>query len=279
MFADLRPGTRETDLLNPINTVEKVHAVVLSGGSAFGLEASCGVAKYLEEQGIGFEVGDLRIPIVVGAVLFDLAIGDSKCRPDREMGYRACMALSDTVFNQGNYGAGCGATVGKIRGMDYATKGGIGSYSIATESGLIVSAVVAVNALGDVYENGKIIAGALNDQKNGFVNTYKIMKEGHKRESNAIDNTTIGLVVTNAKLAKTGCKKVAQMAHNGYAKSILPVHTNYDGDTIFAMATAEVEADVSLVGTMAAEAVEMSIINAVKFAETAGNVKACKDLI
>lgn len=164
------PGTRETDLLNPINMIQKVHAVVLSGGSAFGLESTCGVSKYLEENNIGFDVGVAKVPIVVGAVLFDLGVGNPKSRPNIEMGYRACQVASDTKLNQGNFGAGCGATVGKIKGIEYAMKGGIGSHSIKLPNGLVVSALVAVNAFGDVYENGKVIAGVMDDEKKNVLN-------------------------------------------------------------------------------------------------------------
>ena len=231
------PGTRETDLLDPINMIQKVHAVVLSGGSAFGLESTSGVSKYLEEHNIGFDVGVAKVPIVVGAVLFDLAVGDPKCRPDKEMGYKACEQATDKMLKQGNYGAGCGATVGKIKGLEYAMKGGIGSYSIKLSNGLVVSALIAVNAFGDVYENGNVIAGVLNDDKTKMLNTYEIMKNGFTKGGFSIDNTTIGIVATNAKLTKVECKKVSQMAHNGYAKSIFPIHTPHDGDTIFTMAT------------------------------------------
>lgn len=162
------PGTRETDLLDPINMVQKVHAIVLSGGSAFGLESTCGVSRYLEEKGIGFDVGVAKVPIVTGAVLFDLGVGDPKCRPNIEMGYKACQIANNIELKQGNYGAGCGATVGKIRGSEFCTKGGIGSYSIKLDNGLVVSAIIAVNAFGDVYENGQVIAGVLNDDKTDF---------------------------------------------------------------------------------------------------------------
>ena len=172
------PGTRETDLLDPINMIQKVHAVVLSGGSAFGLESTCGVSQYLEERNIGFDVGVAKVPIVVGAVLFDLAAGDPKCRPDKKMGYKACEMASDTVLKQGNYGAGCGATVGKIKGPEYAMKGGIGSYSIKLDNGLVVSALIAVNAFGDVYEDGNVIAGVLDNTKTKVLNSYELMKQG-----------------------------------------------------------------------------------------------------
>lgn len=272
------PGTRETDLLDPVNMIQKVHAVVLSGGSAFGLESTCGVSRYLEEQGIGFDVGVAKVPIVVGAVLFDLAAGNPKTRPDIQMGYRACELASDKELKQGNYGAGCGATVGKIRGPEYAMKGGIGSYSIKLPNGLVVSAIIAVNALGDVYENGKVIAGVLNDEKTKVLNTYEIMKSGFSKGGFGVDNTTIGIVATNAKLNKAQCKKISQMAHNGYAKSIFPVHTPHDGDTIFTMATGEIEADITLLGSLATEVVEKSVINAIKNAMGVKNILSYKDI-
>ncbi|MDB8790485.1 P1 family peptidase [Romboutsia sp. 1001216sp1] len=273
------PGTRETDLLDPINMIQKVHAVVLSGGSAFGLESTCGVSKYLEEHNIGFDVGVAKVPIVVGAVLFDLIVGDPKCRPNIDMGYKACEVATDKELRQGNYGAGCGATVGKIRGPEYCMKGGIGSYSIELENGLVVSALVAVNAFGDVYEDGKLIAGVLDDSKKKNLSTYDILKEGFSKGGFSIDNTTIGVVVTNAKLDKAGCKKVSQVAHNGYAKSIFPIHTPHDGDTIFTMATGEIESDITLVSSIATEVVEKSVINAIKNANSIKNIPSYKEII
>ena len=272
------PGTRETDLLDPINMIQKVHAVVLSGGSAFGLESTCGVSKYLEEQNIGFDVGVAKVPIVTGAVLFDLAVGNPKCRPNIEMGYEACKNANDKELKQGNYGAGCGATIGKIKGPNFAMKGGIGSHSIKLDNGLVVSALIAVNAFGDVYEDGKVIAGVLNDDKTEVLNSYELMKNGINKGGFNIDNTTIGIVVTNAKLDKAGCKKVSQMAHNGYAKSIFPIHTPHDGDTIFTMATGEIESDITLLGSLAAEVVEKSVINAIKNAENVNNIISYKDI-
>ena len=272
------PGTRETDLLDPVNLIQKVHAVVLSGGSAFGLESTCGVSKYLEERNIGFDVGVAKVPIVVGAVLFDLAAGNPKCRPDKEMGYKACEMASDTVLKQGNYGAGCGATVGKIKGPEYAMKGGIGSYSIKLENGLVVSALIAVNAFGDVYEGGKVIAGVLDNSKTKILNSYELMKQGINKGGFSIDNTTIGVVATNAKLDKAGCKKISQMAHDGYAKAIFPIHTSHDGDTIFTMATGEVEVDITLLGSLALEVVEKSILNAIKNSSSVKNILSYKDM-
>ncbi|MGL5695048.1 MAG: P1 family peptidase [Peptostreptococcaceae bacterium] len=272
------PGTRETDLLDPMNLIQKVHAVVLSGGSAFGLESTCGVSEYLEEHNIGFDVGVAKVPIVVGAVLFDLAVGNPKCRPDKEMGYRACQAANNESLKQGNYGAGCGATVGKVKGPDYAMKGGIGSYSIKLDNGLVVSALIAVNAFGDVYEDGEIIAGVLNNSKTRMLSSYELMKQGVSKGGFGIDNTTIGIVATNAKLDKAGCKKVSQMAHDGYARSIFPIHTAHDGDTIFTLATGEVETDITLLGSLAVEVVEKSIINAIKNANGVKNILSYKDM-
>lgn len=273
------PGTRETDLLDPINMIQKVHAVVLSGGSAFGLESTCGVSKYLEENGIGFDVGVAKVPIVVGAVLFDLAVGDPKCRPDIDMGYKACVQANNKELKQGNYGAGCGATVGKIRGPKYCTKGGIGSYSIKLDNGLVVAALVAVNAFGDVYENGEVIAGVLNDDKNGYLNTYELMKQGVNKGGFNIDNTTIGIIATNAKLDKAQCKKISQMSHNGYAKAIFPIHTPHDGDTIFTIATGEIDSDVTLLGSLATEVMEQSIINAIKNSNEVEEIPSYNEII
>lgn len=272
------PGTRETDLLDPINMVQKVHAVVLSGGSAFGLESTCGVSRYLEEHNIGFDVGVAKVPIVAGAVLFDLVVGDPKSRPDIEMGYKACEVANDKELKQGNFGAGCGATVGKVKGAEYCMKGGIGSYSIKLDNGLIVAALVAVNAFGDVYENGKVIAGVLNNEKSKVLNTYDLMKNGVNSGGFNIDNTTIGIVATNAKLTKAECKKISQMSHNGYAKAIFPIHTPHDGDTIFTISTGEVESDVTLLGSIATEVVEKSIINAIKNAKSIDNIPSYEEI-
>ncbi|MBO3443954.1 P1 family peptidase [Clostridium sp. CCUG 7971] len=272
------PGTRETDLLDPVNMIQKVHAVVLTGGSAFGLESTCGVSKFLEEQNIGFDVGVAKVPIVTGAVLFDLAVGNPKCRPDLDMGYKACQVASETKLNQGNYGAGCGATVGKIKGTSFAMKGGMGSYSIKLDNGLVVSALIAVNAFGDVYEDGKVIAGVLSEDKTKILNSYELMKNGINKGGFSIDNTTIGIVATNAKLDKSGCKKVSQMAHNGYAKSIFPIHTPHDGDTIFTIATGEIETDITLLGSLATEVVQKSVINAIKNANSVNNILSYKDM-
>jgi len=256
------PGTRETDLLRPVNLVKKVHGVLLTGGSAFGLEAASGAMQYLSERGVGFDSGVRPVPIVPAAVLFDLNVGDPLAYPDKAMGYKACLNAAAGYIEEGSVGAGTGATVGKILGPDHAMKSGIGSASICIGD-LVVGALVAVNALGDVvdYRSGEIIAGC-RDDKGHFVNTVRYMLDAGQRPS-VFSNTTIGVVATNAKLDKEGVNKVAQMAHDGYALAIRPVHTMYDGDTIFALATGKVSADVTLVGVAAIEVVAKAIVKAV----------------
>lgn len=263
------PGTRETDLLNPINAMERVQAVVLSGGSAFGLNAAGGVMAYLEENGIGFDVGVTKVPIVPAAVLFDLGYGDAFTRPDAEMGRRACENASDSILLEGDHGAGCGATVGKLLGMDYCTNSGIGSWSEVTENGIRVAALIAVNAFGDVYENGKIIAGTKNDD-----GTFRSTEDGVIEMASSLSfsgqNTTIGIIATNVKLTKAQATKVAGMAHDGLARCIRPIHTTMDGDTLFCLSTEEIEmpsVPVDVVGILAAKATEIAVLRAVKAAK------------
>lgn len=263
------PGTRETDLLNPINAMEKVQAVVLSGGSAFGLEAANGVMEYLEEKGIGFDVGVTKVPIVPSAVLFDLGNGDAFTRPDKAMGRLACENASDSVLLEGDYGAGCGATVGKLRGMEFCSNSGIGSWSEVTENGIRVAALVAVNAFGDVYENGKIIAGTKGDD-GSFLSTEEGVIQMASGLSFSGKNTTIGIIATNVKLTKAQAAKVAGMAHDGLARCIRPIHTTMDGDTLFCLSTEEIEmptAPVDVVGILAAKATEHAVLRAVKAAK------------
>lgn len=275
------PGTRETDLLNPVNMIEKINAVMLSGGSAFGLDASSGAMKFLEERGVGFDVGVTKVPIVCSAVLFDLNIGDYAIRPDKVMGYEACNnAYEGCKFNMGNFGAGTGATVGKILGTDssHSMKGGLGYYAVQVGD-LKIGAVIAVNCLGDVIDpkNEKIVAGALNE--NQFVNTEKIMIQSYNNKKNLFNgNTTIGVVITNANLTKSQMNKVASMAHNGYGRTMRPAHSIFDGDTIFAMATGNIEADINVVGLLAAEVVEKAVLNGIRKANSAYGYRACKDL-
>lgn len=278
------PGTRETDLLNPLNLVEKVHAILLAGGSAFGLDAAGGVMRYLEEQGIGFDTGLAKVPIVPAAILFDLGIGSSQVRPDAEMGYRAAASASASPPAQGNVGVGTGASVGKIFGMKSAMKAGLGNASVSS-GGLVVGALAAVNAFGDVVDphSGQIVAGARSTHlgplalgaEGYFANTLEVMKTFIGRTvlnfaSRA--NTVIGVVATNATLTKAQATKVAQMAHDGLARTVRPAHTMLDGDTIFALATGEKKADPSTVGALAAEAMAEAILRAVQLAAPAGGL-------
>ncbi|GFR36693.1 P1 family peptidase [Thermobrachium celere] len=261
------PGTRETDLLNPVNLVDKVHAVVLSGGSAFGLDASCGVMQFLEERNIGFDVGVTKVPIVCSAVLFDLMVGDYRVRPDKKMGYEACVnAYEIKRIENGKFGAGTGATVGKILGPEYAVDGGLGFYAVKVGE-LEVGAVVAVNCLGDVVDprTGEIIAGALNEDKTAFIDSTKVMLSRYNDRTNLFSgNTTIAVVVTNARLTKAEATKVSSMAHDAFARTMRPAHTMFDGDTIFTMATGEVEVDISTLGMIATSVLEEAIIRAVR---------------
>jgi L-aminopeptidase/D-esterase-like protein len=274
------PGTRETDLLNPVNLVEKVHAIVLSGGSAFGLDAAGGAVKYLEEKGTGFDVGVTHVPIVPAAVLFDLTIGDHHIRPDSTMGYEACVNATNIESRQGNIGAGTGCTIGKIAGPDRATKGGFG-ISAFQQNDLIVGAIVAVNCLGDVIdpETKEKLAGLLNEEKSVILDSEEFMLNQLCDESDVFSgNTTIGAVVTNANLTKAQATKLASMTHDAFARTMRPSHTMFDGDTIFALSIGERAADLSTVGIMANRAMERAIISAVKNAETLHGVKCFKDL-
>jgi L-aminopeptidase/D-esterase-like protein len=276
------PGTRETDLLNPINTVQQVQAVVLSGGSAYGLDTATGVMRYLESKGLGFRVGGGVVPIVPAAILMDLGFGgDFKIRPTAESGYEACVAASTNPVTQGNVGAGAGATVGKAFGRQFAMKAGLGSASIKVgDTGVVVGALVAVNAVGDVVnpKNGKIICGARGEH-GGFRNTMAEVMKGYRVTLQAAANTTIGVVATNAALEKVQVSKIAQMAHDGYARAINPVHTPEDGDTIFALSTGTLKTKVSygMIGALAAEAMAQAIVRAAIHAASAGGLPAYRD--
>ncbi|MGE5614749.1 MAG: P1 family peptidase [Bacillota bacterium] len=273
------PGTRETDLLKPGKLVDRIHAVVLAGGSAFGLDAASGVMAFLEEQGVGFDAGIVKVPIVVSAVIFDLNIGNPKIRPDYKMGYDAARCASAKERRQGNVGCGMGATVGKILGPANAMKSGIGSATLAAGD-LIVSAMIAVNSFGDIfdYETWREIAGVYDYEKKEMLNTYNIMKMKNKPLGFPIRNTTIGVVATNAILTKSEANKLAEMAQDGLARSINPVHTMLDGDTIFTMSTNKVRADLNLAGTMAGEAVSRAITNAIINAKPCCGLTAYCDL-
>src|SRR5580658_3139480 len=261
------PGTRDTELLNPVNTVQQVQGLLLSGGSAFGLEAASGVMRYLEEHRLGYAVGDVVVPIVPGAILYDLEIGDSKIRPTAESGYKACQAASKERVAEGNVGAGAGATIGKMFGMKQAMKSGLGSASIRVgNTGIVVGAIVAVNAVGDVVDpkTGKIIAGARNADGSGFMDSMARIREGYSVRTDG-SNTTIGVVATNVALDKAQATKVAQMAHDGLARTIYPVHTPSDGDTIFAVATGanSARANPGAIGALAADVMARAVLRAV----------------
>jgi L-aminopeptidase/D-esterase-like protein len=261
------PGTRETDLLAPVNLVEQVHAVVLSGGSAFGLDAASGVMRWLDEHGRGFPVGAARVPIVPGAVLFDLEVGDHRVRPDADAGYRAAEAATDAPPAEGSVGAGTGATVGKLWGMARAMKGGIGTAS-ATVNGITVGAIVAVNAVGDVVDprSGRVVAGARTANGLRPQGTTASMLAGEIPEALRPGTaTTIGCVATDARLTKPQAQKLAQSAHGGYSRAIDPAHTMYDGDTIFALATGRsaVAPNMILLTAMAATVMASAILRAV----------------
>ncbi len=270
------PGTRETDLLVPGRLVEEVQAVALTGGSAFGLDAVSGVMKYLEEKKCGFPVDPFRIPIVPAAVLFDLFVGDGRVRPGEEMGYKACRSAGAGPVPEGSVGAGWGAAVGKIYGIDYAVKSGQGSFALQKDD-LIVAALVAVNAFGDIFDcEGNLLAGPRNPQTGLMEKTIDLLFG--KESVDSFGNTTLGIVATNADLDKTALQKVCQLAHDGLARSIWPVHTMWDGDTIFSLSKGKLEADLNVVGLMAAEAVARAVERAVRTAGSLGGIPAVKDL-
>ena len=276
------PASRETQLLNPVNTVQKIHAVSLSGGSAYGLEAGDGVMQFLEEKGIGFDTGFGLVPIVCGASLFDLELVTNKVRPDKAMGYQACVnAYSGKEPEMGNFGAGTGATVGKWLGDRFHMKSGLGIYAVQLGA-LQVAAIVAVNALGDIlhYDDGHIMAGLLNADKTGFADTcdamYQTVEQSRElwgsrpgSEAASHTNTTIGCVLTNARFDKCQCSKLAAITNDGYARAIRPVHTSADGDSIFALASGEVEAGFDAVAALACECMARAINRSASEAEPA----------
>lgn len=274
------PATRETDVLHPINMVQQIHAVMLSGGSAFGLDAASGAMQYLEEQACGFDMKVAHIPIVCGASLFDLSVGDAKVRPDKEMGYAACLDSEYNHVKEGNYGAGTGASVGKIMGFEHAMKSGIGTCGMQIDD-VQVAAIVAVNACGNVvdYETNEQLAGVYDEASGSILKAQDILY-AHLGKTSALPsgNTTIGCIVTNAVLNKAQCTKIAGIAHNGYARAIQPVHTMSDGDTIFVLSTGEVEAMPDAIGALATEMMAKAIKRAVVKAESAYGLKAHGDL-
>lgn len=274
------PGTRETDLLNPINLVPHAHGVLLTGGSAFGLDSAAGVMQYLEEHGIGFDVGVTSVPIVCGAALFDLPFGDHRIRPDKKMGFAACVDSENPSDKMGNVGAGFGATVGKIKGQDFSMKGGLG-FAAMKVGKLEIGAVVAVNCLGNVINPNtlEMLAGPLDINRQHIDNTEQIMIDSFNEERNLFSgNTTLGTVITNGNFSKAQCSKLAGMSQNGFARTLRPAHTMVDGDTIFFMSCGEVKADQNLAGTLAAKVIEQAVINAIINAKTLYGVKSYSDI-
>lgn len=282
-------GTHGLDTLRVFNLVEAVHGVVLTGGSAFGLAAVFGVMQYLEERGIGFETRVAKVPIVAGAVIFDLALGRADRRPDAAMGYEACLQAHGGPLEEGNVGAGTGASVGKLYGMEWAMKSGLGTASRRLVNGAVVGALAVVNAYGDVYHpaTGRILAGARHPRTGQFVNMVEAMKAGARRERfgepaqpppGGLESTTLVVVATDARLNKVQANKLAQLAHNGLARTIAPVHTFFDGDTVFALATGRQEADFHALGVAAVEAVEEAIVRAVLTSESAAGLPSARSL-
>ncbi len=275
------PASRESQLLNPLMAAQSIHAIVLAGGSAYGLGTANGVMRYLEENGIGYDTGYALVPLVAQADIYDLSVGDASVRPDAAMGYEAAKtAMEAPNYRDGNAGAGCGATVGKFAGMEYCMKSGIGSYAIQIGE-LKIGAIVVVNALGDVYDwkTGKQIAGMLNEEKNRLRSTSEYMRQNYAVVENKFTgNTTICVVFTNAHFDKAQLCKIAGMAHDGYARSINPVHTSADGDSIYAVSIGNVAADQDLVGALSAEVVSEAIIRAVENADGAYGFPSWRDL-
>lgn len=276
------PGTRETDLLDPVCMVDKVHAVLIGGGSAYGLAAADGVMRWLEEQDHGFDVGVAKVPIVPAAILFDLGLGRADVRPDAAAGYAACEAAGDGPVAEGNVGAGTGASAGKMLGFGAATKTGLGTASRQAFGNAIVGALVALNPFGDVYDpqTQQIIAGA-RQPEGGFANSPDATGNTPYRSVADLSrgtNTTLAVVATNVKLTKSEVTKVAQMAQDGLARTIRPAHTHFDGDTLFALSYGDATADLSLVGALAADVLAEAVVSAVRAAEALGGLPAARDL-
>jgi L-aminopeptidase/D-esterase-like protein len=269
------PGTRETDLLDPTCLVERVHAIVLAGGSVFGLDSACGVVRYLEERGVGFDTGAARVPIVPAAVIYDLAVGYGRVRPDWRMGYEACERASRDPVQEGQVGAGAGATVGKVLGHSFASPGGVGTASMKLPDGSTVGAMVVVNAFGDITDpaSGRILAGARRPDGRGWLDTSHAITSGRIERMKAkapnpfskIENTTLAVVATDAGLTKAQAKRVASMAHDGMARVIRPAHTMFDGDTIFVLSTGHTHGDMTVIGSLAAEVVARAIVRVGRF--------------
>ena len=275
------PASRESFLLDPLMAATIIHGIVLAGGSAFGLSAASGVLECLEDRGIGYDVGVTKVPLVAQSGLFDLTVGDPFVRPDPAMGYAAAkQALEAPNYRDGNYGAGCGCTVGKIVGMETCMKTGIGSYAVQIDE-LKLGAVVALNALGDIFDwkTGRQIAGLLSDDKKTFRSSPAVIEESIRVVKNRFaGNTTLAVIITNARFEKAALCKIAGMGHDGYARSIRPVHTSLDGDSIYAVSAGDVEADQEVVGTLAAEVISSAIIRAVENAGSAYGFPCAKEI-
>lgn len=272
------PASRESQILSPVAQADAINGVLLSGGSAFGLDAAGGVQRYLEERGVGFDVGVTKVPLISQSCLFDLGVGRMDVRPDAAMAYRACEHAGYRAPAEGNVGAGTGCSVGKYRGMGRAMKSGFGTYALQADR-LKVGALVAVNALGDIYDNGVRIAGLLNADRTALSNTLEeLLGDVAIADNLFAGNTTLGIVVTNARLNKTQLTKVAGMAHNGFARAIRPVHTMADGDSIYALSTGDLPGDVNVVGSAAALVMERAIVRAVRAAQSAYGLPCCGSL-
>ncbi|MYL32847.1 peptidase S58 family protein [Pontibacillus yanchengensis] len=277
------PGTRETDLLSSENLVDTVHAIFMSGGSAYGLDVGSGIMKFLEEQQIGFDVQVARVPIVPGAVLFDLAVGSPNIRPNHKLGYLAAQNAYQLVDErEGSIGAGTGATVGKCLGMDHSMKGGIGTFAVKVGD-LQIGAIVAVNSFGDIFDpdTGDIIAGVYDQNLQSYLSTESIMFESspNQQETNRFSgNTSIATVLTNAKLTKANANKISSMAHDGFARTMRPSHSMVDGDTVFTMSSNEIEADLNVVGHLASYVIQQAVGRAIKEADSLGGIISYKDL-
>lgn len=275
------PASRDSQILNPLMAAQQIHSVVLSGGSAFGLGAANGVMKFLEEKDIGFDTGVAKVPLVVQSDIFDLSVGQANVRPDAEMGYAAAKAAFESPnYRDGNYGAGCGASVGKAGGMETAMKTGVGSYAVQIGD-LKLGAIVVLNALGDIYDwkNVRQIAGLLSEDKSELASTMQTMCRSIEVIDNKFTgNTTIAVIITNAHFEKAQLCKIAGMGHDGYARSINPVHTSADGDSIYAVSVGEVAADQDLVGALGAQVLSEAIVRAVTSADSAYGLSSAKDL-
>jgi L-aminopeptidase/D-esterase-like protein len=275
-------GTRQIDSLYPVHVVQQVHAILLTGGSSFGLDAAGGVVRYLEERGKGFDVGVTHVPVVPTAVIFDLPLGDYRVRPDADMAYQACLHASSEAVEEGSVGVGTGATVGKLFDLERACKGGVGTASLEA-GGVIVGVIAAVNALGDVVDerSGEILVGLRDEEGSRFANTAELLRQGIWKKgfgTSSLGNTTIGVIATNVALNREDTIKVAQMAHNGLARVISPINTTFDGDIVFALSLGQREGEVNNVGALAEAAIVEAVKRAVMKADGFGMIPAYRDL-